>query len=138
VGVFGMADAFARKLRQAMTDAERKLWARLRGKQVGNARFRRQEPIENYIVDFVCFDRKIIVELDGGQHAVRVEKDAARTAWLNSRGFRVLRFWNSEVFEDLDAVLEAIAIALVAPHPNPPPQGGRGPEGPPTIRGARS
>ncbi|HEY2156560.1 MAG TPA: endonuclease domain-containing protein, partial [Isosphaeraceae bacterium] len=124
-----MANEFARQLRKAMTDAERRLWWHLRGNEIAGARFRRQAPIENYIVDFVCFDRKVIIELDGGQHAVQVERDTARTAWLNSRGFRVLRFWNHQIFEELDPVLEAIGIALTTPHPNPPPQGGRGSEG---------
>jgi very-short-patch-repair endonuclease len=130
-----MADAFARHLRKNLTDAERRLWWRLRGEQLGGARFRKQAPIGKYVVDFVCFERKLIIELDGGQHAARVEKDEVRTAWLESQGFRVLRFWNHLIFEDIDPVLEAIGLALstrpisfagATPHPNPPPQGGRG------------
>jgi very-short-patch-repair endonuclease len=125
-----MANEFAKQLRKTMTDAERRLWSRLRGNQIAGAKFRKQAPIENYIVDFVCFERKVIIELDGGQHVAQAEKDAIRTAWLNSRGFNVLRFWNHQIFEELDPVLEAIGIALTTPHPNPPPQGGRGPEKP--------
>ncbi len=100
-----------------MTDAERRLWSCLRSRQLGHARFRRQAPIGPYIVDFVCFEKRLIIELDGGQHAVRVEEDLRRTDWLNSQGFRIIRFWNHHVFEDGEAVLEAISLAL-----NPPPQ----------------
>ncbi len=107
-----------------MTDAERRLWYYLRHRQIGGSRFRRQAPIGPYIADFVCFEKQLIIELDGGQHAVRKEGDIRRTEWLSSQGFRVIRFWNHQVFEDWDAILEAIAIALT-PHPSPPPQGGR-------------
>jgi very-short-patch-repair endonuclease len=107
----------ARELRKDMTDAERRLWSHLRHRQIGHSRFRRQAPIGPYIVDFVCFEGRLIVELDGSQHAVQVEEDVRRTEWLNSQGFRVIRFWNNEIFEDGEAVLEAICMAL-----NPPPQ----------------
>ena len=124
-----MARDFARDLRKNLTDAERCLWRDLRHCQIAGCRFRRQAPIGPYIVDFVCFERKLVVELDGGQHAAQVEYDQTRTDWLGSQGFRVLRFWNSEVFENRDGVLEAIGQALIAtPHPGPPPQGGRGSE----------
>ncbi len=110
-----------------MTDAERRLWRRLRLKQIDSARFRRQAPMGNYIVDFVCHESRLIVELDGGQHAAQGEHDAARTAWLEGEGYRVLRFWNNEVSENLEGVVQVISAALraAAPHPNPPPQGGR-------------
>jgi very-short-patch-repair endonuclease len=108
-----------------MTDAERRLWSRLRQRQIAGARFRRQVPIGIYIVDFFCPEHRLIIELDGGQHAADGEKDERRTAWLNSRGYRVMRFWNHEIFEEFDPVLEAIGLALTTPHPNPPPQGGR-------------
>ena len=110
----GMADAFARQLGKTMTDAERRLWSRLRAEQIGRAKFRRQAPIGRFIVDFVCLEHRLIVELDGSQHAVRTREDEERTAWLNSRGYRVLRFWNDSVFTELDSVLEAIGIALEA------------------------
>jgi very-short-patch-repair endonuclease len=114
----GVADPFARHLRKNLTDAERRLWFHLRHEQLDGSRFRRQAPIGCYIVDFVSFDRNLIVELDGGQHAVQIESDAARTAWLNSQGFRVLRFWNNQVFEELESVLETIWLAVrSAPHP---------------------
>jgi very-short-patch-repair endonuclease len=107
----------ARELRKNMTDAQRRLWHHLRHRQIGNSRFRRQAAIGPYIVDFVCFEKRLIIELDGGQHAVHVEEDNRRTDWLNSQGFRVIRFLNNHVFEECEAVLEAICMAL-----NPPPQ----------------
>jgi very-short-patch-repair endonuclease len=124
-----MADAFARQLRRNSTDAERRLWSKLRSYQIGKAKFRRQAPIGQYIADFVCFEAGLIVELDGSQHAARTEQDEERTAWLNSPGFRVIRFWNRQIFEELDDILEAIGLHLQnPPHPNPPPPGGREPE----------
>jgi very-short-patch-repair endonuclease len=110
-----------------MTDAERRLWYELRAYRFDGRKFRRQAPIGDYVVDFVCFEVKLIVELDGGQHASRVEKDDARTAWLNSQGYRVMRFWNYQIFEEFDSVLEAIWNALrVAPSPQPSPTRGEG------------
>jgi len=98
---------FARELRRNTTDAERRLWTRLRYRQLGH-KFRRQQPIGTYIVDFVCLEKRVVVELDGGQHAEQVESDKARTNWLNNEGFTVLRFWNNEILESLDAVVEVI------------------------------
>jgi very-short-patch-repair endonuclease len=124
-----MSRDFSRYLRRNMTDAERRLWRHLRHRQCAEARFRRQAPIGPYIVDFACFEHNLIVELDGGQHAERRE-DEARTAWLNSQGYRVMRFWNCEVFEDLEAILEAIGRALRDdPPPQPSPTRGEGVEG---------
>ncbi len=93
-----------------MTDAERKLWFYLSRKQLDGYRFRRQSPIGRYIVDFVCYERKLVVELDGGQHNTehRLRKDEQRTLWLHSQGFTVVRFWNNEVFENLEGVMEVI------------------------------
>lgn len=121
----GMNLEFARQLRQNLTDAEHHLWRHLRHRQFDGCKFRRQAPIEKYIVDFVCFERKLIIELDGGQHTLQTSKDDERTRWPSSRGFRVLRFWNHEVFEDLDSVFEAIWNALKAP-PALPRKGGGG------------
>ena len=87
-----MSKEWARKLRRDATEAEKRLWARLRGRQVAGVRFRRQVPIGPYIVDFVCFANRLVVEVDGGQHAWEADGDAARTRWLGGRGFRVLRF----------------------------------------------
>ena len=116
-----MAHAFARSLRKNPTKAERKLWRLLRQKQLAGFRFRRQQPIGPYIADFFCAPAKLIVELDGGQHSVddRAAYDRARTRWLASRGYRVLRFWNMDVFKHADSVLEGIEIALRdTPHPS--------------------
>ena len=86
-------------------------------------------PLGVYIVDFACLDGRLVVELDGGQHneEVEIERDARRTAWLESQGFRVVRFWNFQVIEEIEEVIETIWLALSesTPHPNPPPQGGR-------------
>lgn len=101
----------ARRLRTNMTDAEKKLWYRLRNKQFYGFRFRRQHPIGPYIVDFVCLKTKLIIELDGGQHAGNA-KDGTRTSYLQSQGFTVLRLWNNEVMENLEGVLEMLAKHL--------------------------
>jgi very-short-patch-repair endonuclease len=117
----------ARHLRKNMTDAERRLWWELRHRQMAGCKFRRQAPVGPYIADFVCFEERLIIELDGGQHAERSEEDATRTGWFVEQGFAVLRFWNHQVLEELDGVLEAIWLMVGStPHPNPPPQGGRG------------
>ncbi|WP_435008946.1 endonuclease domain-containing protein [Tundrisphaera lichenicola] len=122
-----MARDFARHLRKTMTDAERKLWYELKAHRFDDRKFRRQAPIGPYIVDFVCHESRLILELDGGQHAAEVAKDRERTAWLNSHGFRVMRFWNFQIFEGFDSVLEAIGIALCnAPSPQPSPTRGEG------------
>ena len=98
----------ARELRKKSTDAERLLWRHLRAKQLQGLRFRRQQPIGDYIADFVSFDKRVIVEVDGSQHGVRKAKDDQRTEWLDERGFKVLRFWNSDVIKNIEGVLETI------------------------------
>jgi very-short-patch-repair endonuclease len=107
-----MANEIARQLRKNLTAAEQTLWSRLRFKQLECHSFRRQAPIGDYVVDFVCFARKLIVEVDGGQHAAQAERDTLRTAWLKSQGFRVIRFWNNEVQDNADGVVETILAAL--------------------------
>ncbi len=102
----------AGRLRKDRTDAERKLWAALRRRQLDGARFRQQAPLGPYVVDFLCPAARLIVEVDGSQHAVEVAADSARSKWLEERGYRVIRFWNNDVGERLDAVLEAILHAL--------------------------
>jgi very-short-patch-repair endonuclease len=102
----------ARQLRKNLTDAERRLWARLRRRQLDGCQFRRQAPIGPYIVDFACFSRRLVVEVDGGQHALRMGQDAKRTAWLESQGFEVLRLWNNDVLANTDAVVGAVLDAL--------------------------
>lgn len=102
---------FATHLRKTLTDAERKLWQRLRGRQLG-IKFRRQHPFQGYVLDFVCLEQRLVVEVDGSQHAEAMQQDAARTEVLTRAGFRVLRFWNNEVLMETDAVVEAIVGAL--------------------------
>ena len=119
----------ARELRARMTDAEKLLWRSLRQEQLG-VKFRKQHPVGPYIVDFACIDSKLIVELDGGQHNddAAVKKDTARTQFLEDQGFVVLRFWNHELFDQTEAVVEKIFLTAQArqrPHPNPPPTGER-------------
>ncbi|MBI4743833.1 MAG: endonuclease domain-containing protein [Actinobacteria bacterium] len=97
-----------KQLRKNLTDAERLLWRHLRAKQLEGMKFRRQEPIGKYIVDFVCFEKKVIIEVDGGQHSEETEKDNERDEWFKIQGFKVLRFWNNEVLTNTEGVLEAI------------------------------
>ena len=118
----------ARALRQAQTDAEGLLWHYLRGKRLGGYKFRRQQPIGPYIVDFACLSRKLLIEVDGGYHVQRKDYDERRDRFLRNEGYRVLRFWNNEVFEDCFGVLEKVYAALEGPPPPPeaatPPRGG--------------
>lgn len=115
----------ARSLRQIATDAERRLWAHLRDRRLANFKFRRQQPIGRYIVDFVCFEAQIVVEADGSQHQAQGAYDSMRTEYLASRGYRVLRFWNNDMLARTGIVLDVIHQALMTPHPNPLPQGER-------------
>jgi very-short-patch-repair endonuclease len=115
----------AAPLRQGATDAEQALWQELRSRCLQGFKFKRQWTLGPYIVDFCCWERRLIVEVDGGQHSA--ERDAPRTAWLESQGYRVTRFWNNEVLGNMDGVLQIIAAALKEdPHPNPLPQAGEG------------
>ena len=95
----------AKDLRKNSTEAEKLVWKHLRAKQFNDLKFRRQQPIGRYIVDFVCFSKRIVIELDGGHHLVEKDKDNERDRWLESQGFRVLRFWNNEVFKNIEGVL---------------------------------
>ncbi len=96
-----------------MTDAERKLWHRLRAHRFNDVSFRRQLPIGPYIADFVCLQARLIVEVDGGQHVAGKDKDVVRDAWFLRQNFQVLRFWNNDVHSNLDGVMHVIADALV-------------------------
>jgi len=107
----------ARTLRIQSTDAEKVLWGKIRGRQIEGCKFRRQQLFGSYIVDFVCFDRKIVIELDGGQHAESRTRDSIRDNWMKGEGFEVIRFWNNEVLQNLDGVLETLRKRLVAPSP---------------------
>ena len=102
----------ARKLRKNRTDAERYLWYYLRAGRLG-FKFKRQVPIGVYIADFVCLEKRLVIELDGGQHMDNKIYDIKRTDWLMTSGFKVLRFWNHEVFQETSSVLEAIMSALL-------------------------
>ena len=123
-----MSRETARALRKNSTDTERVLWRHLRMRQFKGFKFRRQQPLGRYVVDFVCLSKKLIVELDGGQHLENSE-DKERAEWLESQGFHVLRFWNNQVLRDMECVTKVIWDALSCghetPHLNPPPQGGR-------------
>ncbi len=109
------AIARARRLRNSMTDAERTLWAALR-ESFSAAHWRRQVPLGRYIADFCSHSAKLVVEVDGGQHAGAIARDAERTAFLKSNGYRVLRFWNNDVMGNVGGVVEAIATALSKPN----------------------
>ncbi|MCX6357070.1 MAG: 2-amino-4-hydroxy-6-hydroxymethyldihydropteridine diphosphokinase [Candidatus Aureabacteria bacterium] len=104
----GVLGKRARELKSVPTDAERELWKHLRREQIGGNKFRRQHPIGSYIVDFVCLEKKLVVEVDGSQHRDRVGYDQARTAWLKDKGYEVLRFWDNEVFSNIGGVKQVI------------------------------
>jgi very-short-patch-repair endonuclease len=102
----------AKNLRKGMTDAERYLWYRLRRNNFFGLKFKRQVPMSHYIVDFVCFEKNIIIEIDGGQHSEQEVYDACRTQYLESKGFKVLRFWNNEMLGNVNGVLEVVMREL--------------------------
>ena len=102
----------ARNLRVNSTEVEKKLWHHLRNNQLNGYKFRRQYPIGNYIADFVCVSLKLIIELDGGQHADQQIYDKKREQYLEKQGYKVIRFWNNDVIENLDGILEALTLAL--------------------------
>ena len=117
----------ARSLRRALTPAELMLWTRIRARQLGGFKFVRQEPIDRYFADFVCRERRLIVELDGGQHSERLE-DRQRDSRLRALGYRVIRIWNNDVSENLDGVLQRLLSELEKSPLTPTlsPQAGRG------------
>lgn len=117
----------AKAMRSAPTDAERKLWAILRAKRLAEYKFKRQVPIDRYIVDFVCLRQRLIIEVDGGQHSP--SSDARRDAYLLGQGFRILRFWNNEILINEEGVSRRILDELEPPLPNPSPAGGEGLKG---------
>ncbi len=119
----------ARALRSSLTDAERNLWSHLRMRQVRGFKFRRQRPVGPYIVGFVCLERRLIIEVDGSQHAQQAARDARRDDYLTVLGFNVFRFWDNSVLKETGAVLEVITQALEDegdPHPALPPLAGEG------------
>ena len=110
----------ARNLRKAPTEAEKLLWKHLRLRHIEGFKFRRQAPVEDYIADFACLEKKLIIEVDGGQHA-ESEKDIKRDRWFKENGFKVLRFWNNEVLDNTEGVLEVIRGEMLSSASNPPP-----------------
>jgi primosomal protein N' (replication factor Y) len=119
----------ARRLRREMTDAERRLWFFLRDRRLCTAKFRRQHPIGPYTADFACVERRLVVELDGGQHAGG-DGDARRTRCLERAGYRILRFWDNDALTRTDDVLGIILQALDADAPSPQPLSRRRERGP--------
>nr|WP_084583110.1 DUF559 domain-containing protein [Sphingomonas azotifigens] len=135
VGGRGRALARAREMRKDPTEAERRLWSLLRAKRLAGWKWKRQQKLGRYIVDFICFEARLIVEADGSQH-IDSAYDTTRDAWIKAQGFTILRFYNNDIPADSDAVATAILSALNAvagasspavrtPLPSPPPQGGR-------------
>lgn len=120
----------AKKLRKNITDAEQLLWQCLRDRRLGGYKFRRQHPIGAVIVDFVCLEKKLIIEVDGGQHGKQLEADAKRSDYLREKGYRVLRFWNNGVLQETESVLSVVHSCLIEhmpPHPALlPPMRGEG------------
>ncbi|HEX2967284.1 MAG TPA: endonuclease domain-containing protein [Syntrophorhabdaceae bacterium] len=110
---------FAKELRKRSTDAERLLWSHLRAGRFHGLKFRRQHPIGDYIVDFVCLQNKFIIELDGGQHAMpdHSSRDQERAHWLEKEGYTIIRFWNNDVLTNTSGVLESLVRLLQAPSP---------------------
>ncbi|MDO4697345.1 MAG: DUF559 domain-containing protein [Pasteurellaceae bacterium] len=99
---------YAKELKSEMTEAEKLLWSKIRRKQLNGVKFCRQKIIGNYIVDFLSFERMLIIEIDGGQHACQISYDNARTLYLEQQGFRVIRFWNSDILFQIDNVMEQL------------------------------
>ena len=112
---------FARRLRRDATEAERYLWRHLRRRNLNGHRFRRQHPIGPYVADFACLHVRLIIELDGGQHAASRSYDAQRDVYLAERGFRVLRFWDHDVLTDVETVMDVIRAAMEEGPPQPAP-----------------
>lgn len=121
----------AKRLRENTTAAEDILWHHLRRLEVEGSHFRRQVIVGPYVADFACLGRRLVIEVDGSQHGddMNIQRDEARTRWLNSEGYRVLRFWNNDVMTNTEAVLEAIHTVLAATPPRLPRAGDPPPEG---------
>ena len=117
--------SLSRRLRKEPTDAERRPWSIIRANRLAGRKFKRQEQIGDFVVDFVCFGARLVVEADGSQHSESAA-DEARDAYLSAQGFRVLRFWNNEILTNSDGVATAILAALETPLPNPSPARGEG------------
>jgi len=116
----------ARELRKTATPAERKLWTHLSRRQIAATKFSRQMPVGPFICDFVSRSARLVIELDGGQHGENEGRDRVRTAYIEGMGFRVIRFWNNEVLENIESVVSRIELELRDSPPPAPPAGGRG------------
>ena len=118
----------ARELRQCQTDAELRLWQVVRARRLGDFKFKRQVTIGPFVADFACKSLRLVVELDGSQHAGQAPYDEARTRYIEASGYRVLRFWNNEVLGNIEGVIGVIESLLLEthPHPNLPPRAGEG------------
>jgi very-short-patch-repair endonuclease len=135
-----LSNRLQRKLRKAMTDTERALWQVLQHRQLSGLKFRRQHAFGDYILDFVCLESKLVLELDGGQHQEQILQDEERTRALAKAGFTVLRFWNNEVLQQAEAVKDKIWLAVQEKHPHPhpdPPLEGEGELVPADLKGER-
>jgi very-short-patch-repair endonuclease len=119
---------FARQLRKNSTDAERLIWSYLRSRSLEGIKFRRQQPFGPYIVDFISTEKKLVIELDGGQHSENRTLDEDRDQFIESEGYRIIRFWNNEALQNTEGVLERIRQEILksAPSPRPSPPEGRG------------
>ena len=109
---------FSKANREGQTDAEKLLWSHLRNRQLKGYKFRRQYPIDNYIIDFYCSENSLAIELDGGQHIQRVHYDQERTKRLQKHGIQIIRFWDNEVLQNINGVLEQILVNLTLPSPD--------------------
>ena len=116
---------FAKSMRRQPTDAEAAMWKMLRGGRILGHKFKRQQPIGDYIVDFVCFERRLVIEIDGGQHSESADRERSR--WLRAKGFAILRFWNNDVLSQPEGIFDSISRALRDnPSPQPLSRKGRG------------
>ncbi|GJL95731.1 MAG: endonuclease [Hyphococcus sp.] len=118
-----MANERAKHLRKNQTNAERLFWRAVKVKRLNGFKFRRQHPLGSYVVDFICLEKKLIIELDGSQHAMEGQSihDAARTQWLETIGFTVIRYWNDDIYNNLNGVLDEVLEYLSAPSGHLPP-----------------
>jgi very-short-patch-repair endonuclease len=116
----------AKYLRINHTDAEKLLWSHLKARRLDGLKFRRQQPVGKYIVDFICFEKRIVIEVDGGQHSWEKSKDEVRDKWLRKEGYSVLRFWNNDVLKNIDGVIQIISENCSNHPPLTPPIDGGG------------
>jgi very-short-patch-repair endonuclease len=119
----------AKYLRINHTDAEKLLWSHLKARRLNGLKFRRQQPVGKYIVDFICFEKRIVIEVDGGQHSWGKSKDEFRDKWLLEEGYSVLRFWNNDVLKNIDGVIQVISENCSNHPPLTPPIDGGGKRG---------